>query len=170
MKNITRKKDKEVNKDNNEMSKEVESKKTNEAKKTVNERKSNVRVKVLKFLVNNSLIIGLVLGLIAILFSVFTEIFFPLLLFIILLSLINVIFVKKTIEEEFRFLLSIAGLIIILVNFLQYLPAILQLLELSNTIVPLIAPSIGNVSILVIVVTIIPAFKSIFKLVFLHNK
>lgn len=157
MKNITKKKDKEVNT-------KVDS------KKIVNEHKSNLRAKILKFLIHNSLIIGLILGLIAILFSVFTEIFFPLLLFIILLSLIHVIFVKKTIEEEFRFLLSIAGLIIILVNFLQYLPAILQLLELSNTIVPLIAPSIGNILILVIVVTLIPAFRSIFKLVFSHNK
>lgn len=146
--------------------KEIKTKKKVEEKIIEHSNENQLKIKILKCFIDNSISIGFVLGLIAIVFSVFKEIFFPLVLFIFLLSIINVIFVKRTKEEEFYFLISITALIVVSGNFFQYLPSIISYLAIDQSILNKIAPYGANTLILIVISTIIPAIKSIVKLVF----
>lgn len=138
--------------------------------KTPKSKKKSVKFMILNGIMNYSLLIALIIGLLAIVTGVFRELSLPVLILSVLLSLIHVIFTKKSNKKDFYLLISIASMLIVLGSLVSYLPFILDYLAISNNHLGQIGEYVRQFMVLISTITIIPAVKAAFNLVFLSSK
>lgn len=133
-------------------------------------KKKKMKITIIRLIMNYSLLITFIVGMISVIFGVFKDLSLPVIVLCLLFSILYVIFFERTSKKEFYFLISTASMFVVLGTVITYLPIVLAYLELNDVVLNSIRNYVIESMIVLLSTTLIPSLKAAFNLIFLKSK
>ena len=141
--------------------------KSNSPKKSV---KKHIRYVIFKGIMNYSLLVGFLLGLLAILLGIFESSFLALNLFLIMMGTIYSIFNIKSNKRIFQEFMMMIGTIVFVALLLTYITSTSNLIPMSDFMIGNIFRTLQYVLSIFVSLFMVPCIVSAFKLIFLNKE
>lgn len=146
---------------------EKENKSSQKPKKSV---KKHIRYVIFKGIMNYSLLVGFVLGLLAVFLGIFESSFLALNLFLIMMGTIYSIFNIKSNKHIFQEFMMMIGTIVFVALLLTYITSTSNLIPMSDTMIGNIFRTLQYILSIFVSLFMVPCIVSVFKLIFLNKK
>lgn len=154
----------------NEEAKDNRANSLNKKTKSEKSTKKHIRYFIFKGIMNYSLLVGFILGLLTILLGIFESSFLALNLFLIMMGAIYSLFNIKSNKRIFQEFMTMIGTIVFVALLLTYISSTSNLIPVSDRVIGNVFRTLQYVLSMFVSLFMVPCIVSAFKLVFLNKK